>query len=442
MAGAATVEFTAGAVDAEPAPSFVPQALQKRLPGGLIWPHCAHPSCCGAPHSLQKRAPAGFSWLHLGQFIAAGEHFRSYDVEAIIASYGPGVRGRFANIARATQTCDPHRIGAGLQAIAMQPSQHALFVAFTGLLLAGPGIAHAQQFPSKPIRLVLPAVAGSQADLVARMISQRLAERWGFPVVIDNRSGAGGTIAASIVAKAAADGHTLLYAIPSFAISAVLQPALPYDPLKDFAAATHVGYSTNILVASPALAVKSVTELIAHARAQPGKLVFASGATGSAGHLSGLRFCLAAGIKVIQVAFKGTPEATIEVLAGRAQLHLGTLGVTMPFIKEGKLTALAVTAPQRAVILPEVPALAETLPEFKRPETSQGLLAPAGVARPILQKIGAEVGRILELPEVKERLQSIGYLPAPSTPDEYGALLRTQIQTLAKVTKEVGLRAR
>ena len=309
------------------------------------------------------------------------------------------------------------------------------------LMLAIAGAVHAQaHFPSRPIRLVVPAIAGSQADTVSRMIAQKLAESWAQAIVIDNRAGASGIIAASILAKAAPDGHTLMFTLPNFAISAVLQTGLPYDPLKDFAAATHIGYATNVLVASPALGVRSVAELTALARGQPGKLVFASGSAGSAGHLSALRFCLAAQIKVIHVSFKGVPEATIEVLAGRAQLHLGTLGVNMPFIKDGKLTALAVTAPQRAAALPDVPALAETLPEFKRPETSQGLLAPAGVARPVLEKISREVARILDLPDVKERLQSIGYTIAPSTPEEYTRLLRAQIETLSRVTREVGLR--
>ena len=311
----------------------------------------------------------------------------------------------------------------------------------TAFMLAAAGLAQAQvSFPARPIRIVVPATPGSQADQVSRMIGQKMVEGWGFPVVIDNRAGAGGTIAAGIVAKAAADGHTLLFTLPNFAISAVLQPALPYDPLKDFSAVTHIGYATNVLVASPAIGVKSVPELIALAKTQPGKLVFVSGSVGSAGQLSGLRFCHVAGIKVIHVAFKGVPEATIEVLAGRGQVHLGTLGVTTPFIKEGKLVALAVTTPRRAIILPDVPALGETLSEFKRPETSQGLLAPAGVAHPVLNKIGAEVARILELPDVRERLQNIGYLSAPGTPEEYKTLLRTQIETLSRVTKEVGLK--
>ena len=329
-----------------------------------------------------------------------------------------------------------------MRAFVMERAQRVALAAvvLTDLVLPVADGAHAQSFPSRPIRLVVPAIAGSQADTVSRMIGQKMTESWGAAVVIDNRAGAGGTLAAAIVAKAAADGHTLLFTLPNFAISAVLQPQLPYDPAKDFAGVTHLGVSTNVLVGSPALGVKSVAELIALAKGQPGKLVFASGSAGSAGHLSALRFCLAAQIKVIHVSFKGVPEATIEVLGGRANLHLGTMGVTLPFIKEGKLSALAVTTPSRAPVLPEVPALAETLPEFKRPETSQGLLAPAGVARPVLEKISKEVARILYLPDVKERLQSFGYMIAPSTPDEYGALLRTQIETLSTVTKEVGLR--
>ena len=326
---------------------------------------------------------------------------------------------------------------------AMERAQRVAFLSAVGmaLMLVAADAALAQpQFPHKPIRLVVPATAGSQADQVSRLIGLKMVESWGFPVVIDNRAGAGGTIASSIVAKASPDGHTLLFALPNFAISAALQPTLPYDPLRDFSAVTHIGYATNVLVASPAIGARSVTDLIALARSQPGKYVFASGSAGSAGHLSGLRFCLVAQIKVIHVAFKGVPEATIEVLAGRAQLHLGTLGVIMPFVKEGKLAALAVTAPQRAAILPDVPALAETLPEFRRPETSQGLLAPAGMSRPVLQKLGTEIGRILALPDVKERLQNIGYVPAPGTADEYDGLLRTQIETLSRFTQEVGLK--
>lgn len=326
----------------------------------------------------------------------------------------------------------------------MQASQRPMFAiaVVTGVALAAaPAFAQAaQNFPSKPIRLVASTTAGSQPDTIARTIGQKMSESWGWPVVIDNRPGAGGTLAGSTVAKAAPDGHTLLYALPNFAISAVLQPTLPYDPLKDFAGAAHIGISTNVLVASPALGVKSVKDLIALARAQPGKFIFVSSPTGSAAHLTGARFNFITGIKAVHVAFRGGPEATIEVLAGRANYHVGTMGVTLPFIKEGKLVALAVTSPQRAPVLPDVPALGETLAEFTRPETSHGLLAPAGTPRPILNQISKEIARILDLPDVRERLQGISYVPAPSTPEEYNKILRAQIETLSKLVRDAGLR--
>jgi len=326
----------------------------------------------------------------------------------------------------------------------MQASQRLAFatVVATGIVLAAaPRIPQAQQnFPSKPIRMVISTTAGSQPDSIARMLGQKMSESWGRPVVVDNRPGAGGVLAASTVATAAPDGHTLLYALPNFAISSVLQPNLPYDPSKDFAGIIQIGFSTNVLVASPALGVKSVKDLIALAQAQPGKLIFTSSPTGSAAHLTGARFNLIAGIKVVHVAFRGGPEATIEVLGGRASYHIGTMGVTLPFIKDGKLLALAVTSPQRAPVLPDVPALAETLSEFRRPETSHALLVPAGTPRPVLNQINKEIARILDLPDVKERLQGIAYVRAPGTPEECNKILRAQIEMLSRLVADAGLR--
>ena len=312
----------------------------------------------------------------------------------------------------------------------------------TGIALAAASLlAQAQQnFPSKTIRLVASTTAGGQPDAVARMIAQKMSEHWGRPVVMDNRPGAGGVLAASLVAKAAPDGHTLLYTLPNFAISAVLQPNLPFDPLKDFAGVSQIGMSTNVLIVAPALGVKSVKELIALAKAQPGKLIFGSGATGTAGHLSGARFGLIAGIRVVHVAFKGGPDATIEVLAGRSHYTIATMGVALPFIQDGKLLALAVTSPQRAPVLPGVPALAETQSEFARPETSHGLLAPAGTPRPVLNQISKEIARILDLPDIRERLQGIAYVYAPSTPEAYDKILRAQIETVSKLVRDAGLR--
>lgn len=292
----------------------------------------------------------------------------------------------------------------------------------------------------KPIRLVAATLPGSQPDGLSRMIGQKLSESWGRPVIIDNRPGGGGLIGASMVAKAAPDGHTLLYALPNFAISAVIQPILPYDPLKDFVGVTQIGFSTNVLIVTPSLGVKTVKDFVALAKAQPGKLIFGSSATGTAGHLSGARFNLITGIRTVQVAYKGGPDAMIEVLAGRAHYNVGTMGVVLPFVKEGKLTALAVTTPQRASVLPDVPALAETLSEFKRPETSHAVLAPAGTPRAIVSQINKEIARILDLPDVRERIQTIGFVLAPSTPEESDRILRAQIETLTKVVVDAGLR--
>jgi len=318
--------------------------------------------------------------------------------------------------------------------------RQACTVVLTAALAMAAGQAPAQTYPTRPIRLVVSTTAGSQPDSLVRLFGQKLTESWGWAVVVDNRPGAGGTIAAGTVAKALPDGHTLFYALPSFTITAVTQTGLSYDPIRDFAPVTHVGIGTNVLVATPSLGVKSVKDLAALARAQPGKLIFGSGATGTAGHLTGVRFNLLAGIKVVHVAFKGGPEAMIQVLAGRTHYTVATMGVALPFVKEGRIVALGVTTPQRAPVLPDVPALGETLPEFRKPETSHGLLAPAGTPRAIVERVNREMARILALPDVKERLESISYIAAPSTPEEYQALLRAQLDALARLVQDAGLR--
>ena len=189
------------------------------------------------------------------------------------------------------------------------------------------------------------------------------------------------------------------------------------------------------------MGAKSLKEFIPIARAQPDKLILVNTA-GSAGYLSGARFNLLTGISALHVPFKGGMEATIEVVSGRAHYHIGTMGSTLPFIKEKKLVALAVTSPQRSPILPEVPSLGETIAEFARPETSHGILAPAGTPRPIVARINSEVVRILHLPDVKDKLASISYVIAPSTPEEFGGILRTQVEALTKVVRDAGIEAK
>ncbi|OGA06089.1 MAG: hypothetical protein A2W68_17045 [Betaproteobacteria bacterium RIFCSPLOWO2_02_64_14] len=320
-------------------------------------------------------------------------------------------------------------------------------VAFAAVVTVGvagaalPALAQTQQkFPSKPIRLVVAFTAGGSTDTIARMIGQKMSESWGQSVVVDNRGGAGGTLAASAVAKAAPDGHTLLLPGGNFVINPVLQPNLPYDPFKDFAGVTQLGFGTQVLSVAPALGVKSVEDLIALAKAQPGKIIFGSPPVGAGTHLNGARFNLAAGIRVVTVAFKGGQEALIQTLGGRTHYAISGLAVALPFIKDGKLLALAVTTPQRSPVLPEVPTLAETLPEFRRSETSIGLLAPAKTPPPILNQISKEVARILDLPAIKEQLQGIGIVPVPTTPEEYDKIFRAQIEILSKLVRDAGLR--
>lgn len=293
-----------------------------------------------------------------------------------------------------------------------------------------------QQFPSKPIRLLVSTSPGTPPDTIARMMGERMSARWGQPVVVDSRPGAGGALAAGVVAKSAPDGHTLLI-VSGFAITAALQPNLPYDPLKDFARVGQLGHMGLGLFVAPALGVRTVKDLIALAKAKPGTIIYGSNQPGSGGHLAGARFIRAAGIKVIHVAFKGSPEAIIELLAGRTHYTLGPLATTLPYIKDEKLLALAVNKP--SPLLPDVPTLEETLPDFKRVDGSYGMLAPAGTPRPILQQINKEAARILDLPDIKARLQPAGFVNAPSTPEEYDKILREQIEVVFRTGRELGL---
>jgi len=304
-----------------------------------------------------------------------------------------------------------------------------------------PSLAQPQQkFPSKPVRIIVPSSPGSAPDTLTRLFAPKMSETWGQSVVIENRPGAAGTIGAAQVAKASPDGYTLLFATTGFAPSAALQPSLPYDPIRDFAGVTQLVIPTGVLIVAPSLGVKSVQELLALAQAKPGKILFASGGAGGATHLSGERVRLAAGIKVVHVGFKGTPEAAIEVLAGRVHYAILGLAVVQPFIRDGRLLALAVNTPQRSPLFPEVPALVETLPEFKRPESTPGLLAPAATPRSILKQISNELARILDLPDIKERLAGMGFTPAPTTPEEHERILRDQITLLSKLVIDAGLR--
>src|SRR6185436_3811050 len=239
---------------------------------------------------------------------------------------------------------------------------HVVLVA-VALAAASPALAQKREaYPTKPIRVVVAFSPGGTPDTLARLIAPKLSESLKQPVVIENRPGAGGTIASAIVAKATPDGYTLLAHSNGFAITAATTPHLAYDPLKDFIGVASIGYSTTVLVVSPKLGVKSVKELIALANAQPGKLLYGSAGAGSGTHLNAERFKLASGIKATHVAFKGQPEFLLEIVAGRVQFGVGGLGPSMAHIKEGRLLPLAVVLPKRAPSLPDVPAAPEVLP--------------------------------------------------------------------------------
>ena len=312
---------------------------------------------------------------------------------------------------------------------------------FAVFLVASVTGAHAQapQFPAKPVRLVVGFSAGSQSDILARMISPALSEIWQHPVVIENRPGATGQLGAAVVAKAVPDGHTLLFSSSSFVINAALHQSLPYDPLKDFAGVSQIGFTTSVLVVSPALGVKSVKDLVTLGRERPGKLLFGSTGVGSSTYMNGEMFRMAADIKVVHVGFKGQPEFLVEIMGGRIHFAVAGLGSALPLIKDGRLLPLAVGIPLRSPLLPDVPTLEEILPSYKK-DGSYALLAPAGTPRATLQKISRDFSRALAQPEVLEKMRGIGFVPAPTNPEEHNRIIRTQIENFSNVVRVAGLR--
>jgi tripartite-type tricarboxylate transporter receptor subunit TctC len=298
--------------------------------------------------------------------------------------------------------------------------------------------AHAQPWPTRPVRIVVGFSAGSATDISARMIGPKLAELWGQPVVIENRPGAGSSIANASVARATPDGYTILMISASFSINAVLQPKGGYDPIKDFHGVTQIGFSTGVIVATPSLGVKSLKELIAVANARPGKILYGSAGAGSGVHMSTVRFNMAAGIKAQHVAFKGQPEMLIELIAGRIHYGMPGLGPALAMIRDGRVIPLAVVTPTRSPLLPDVPTVVEIIPTFER-DAAHGLLVPAGTPRPVIEKISKDVAQVLDLPEVKKQMEIINFIPAPTTPAEFDKIIRNQLAIFDKVARQAGL---
>ena len=308
------------------------------------------------------------------------------------------------------------------------------------VLIGGADSAFCQNYPNKPVRIIVPFTPGGGNDILARILGKELTGRWRQPVIIDNRPGGGGTIGAGMVAKAPADGYTLLFVSTSFGLQPSLYSKLTFDTTKDFTGVVWVASGQFILVVHPSLPVKSVKELIALAKAKPGQLNFASTGVGGAAHLRGELFKSRTGTDIVHVPYKGTAPVLADLLAGRVSLTFSDMAPTIPHLKAGKLRALAVSGTKRSPALPDVPTMTESgVSGF---ETGQwfGLVAPAGTPKGIVAKINAEIGKILSMPEVKERLNKLeGLEPVSSTPAEFDAHIKAEITKWAKVIKDAGI---
>ena len=322
---------------------------------------------------------------------------------------------------------------------ALQRATFAILIATGMAVAAAPGAA-AQNFPTKPVRLIVPFTAGSATDLLARRVALKMSDNWNQQVVVDNRSGAGGTLGANIVAKATPDGYTLLVHSIAFAMSAALYSKLPYDPFKDFAGVSQIAIGTSLLVVAPTLGVKSVKELIALAKQKPGQLNFSSTGVGSGIHLNSEQFRFAAGIDVVHVPYKGVPEQLIDTMTGRIHYVLTPLVPALPFIRDGRLLPLAVSTARRTPVLPDVPTIAEAaLPGYEF-QAWFGVFAPARTPRPIVEQISKEIARIVELPDIKKQFVNQGEEGRPSTPEEFTRFVHAEIEKTRKIVKLAGIR--
>ncbi|TAN51612.1 MAG: tripartite tricarboxylate transporter substrate binding protein [Betaproteobacteria bacterium] len=308
------------------------------------------------------------------------------------------------------------------------------------VLLAAAGGAAAQAWPAKPIRLIAPYAAGGPIDISARLLAPKLQQALGQPVLVENRPGAGGNIGADFVAKSAPDGYTLVIgAIATHAINPWLFAAMPYDPIRDFRPVALIVQVPNVLVVNNELPARSVKDLIALAKARPGKLDFASGSTGSTGHLAGEMFKLMTGTYMVHIPYKGAAPAVTDLMAGRVHLMFDNLASALPNVKAGKVRALAVTTQQRSGFLPELPTLDEAGLKGFEMTTWWGVMAPAKTPDAVVQRLNAEIFKALELADVKERLRAMGSeTPAVRTPQAFSAFVASELKTYGELVKRSG----
>ena len=303
--------------------------------------------------------------------------------------------------------------------------------------------AYAQSaYPTKPVRFVVPFPPGGPLDIVARAIGLDLTKSLGQQVLVDNRPGAGGNIGADIVAKAPPDGYTILMgALSTHAVNIWLYKALPFDPIRDFAPVTLVTSVPNVLVVHPSVPAKNVKELIALAKARPGQLNFASGSTGSAGHLAGELFKTMAGVDMVHIPYKGAAPAVTDLIAGHVTVMFDNLASGLPNIKAGRVRALGVTTAQRSPFLPNMPTLSESGLRGFDLGTWFGIFAPAHTPRDIVTKLNAEITRALKTPAMQERFAPLGAEPMPTTPEAFGAFVKAEMTKYQKIVRASGAKA-
>jgi tripartite-type tricarboxylate transporter receptor subunit TctC len=309
-------------------------------------------------------------------------------------------------------------------------------VLFVTSLAASQAWAADTGYPVKSIRIIVPFPPGGIADVMSRVIGQKFTDTWSQPVVIENRTGAGGNIGADLVAKSPADGYTLVMGtIGTHAVNVSLFSKLPYDPVKDFAPVALVVEADGLLVLHPSVPAKTVKELIALARARPGQLVYASAGNGTAGHLSGELFKALAKIDLVHIPYKGNVPALTDVVGGQTSMLFATMPTAMPLARVNKLYAMAVTGARRNPAAPEVPAVAETLPGFEVTNWI-GIFAPAGTPPDVVAKLNPEIMRIMKLPEVQARLVTEGAKSRVNTPGEFGAFQKSEMAKWGKLIKD------
>ena len=314
----------------------------------------------------------------------------------------------------------------------------AAFLAFSCLVLAAP-TALAQVFPSKPVRVIVPAPPGSAPDFLSRLLAPKLGDAWGQPFVIDNVLGAGGNIGTERVAKAPADGYTLLFnTIGPIGVNISMYANLPFDPVKDFAPITLIAKVPNILVVHPSVPAKSVQELIAYAKQNPGKLRYGSPGSGTSNHLSAELLKLMAGIDLLHIPYKSSAQMTIDILGAQVEVVFHNAPVLLPHVKSGALRGLAITSSKRNPSAPELATVAEAgVPGFEVTAWF-GLMAPANTPLAVVNKIHADVVKAMALPEIRERMLAQAAEPVGSTPREYAAFIAAEIAKWAKVVKQSG----